>query len=558
MSPGHAPGFFMFNFNDIHDMKCLTPKYVMLLVVSALVVTVVSAQTSSRNVLDYGAKPVSGFLNTAFIQKAIDEASTAGGGRVVVPRGIFITGSIELKSGVNLYLEEGAVIEGSTFRKDYEAVKKPALIISINQNNISITGKGLIDGKGRELMKDIFKRLEAGTLEDSQWKIKRPREGARTNLIYFEDCSNVAIKGVSFKDATSWVTHYERCRNVTIDSIKLESMAYWNNDGIDIVDCRNVRITNSNINAADDAICLKSARVTDYCDSIYISDCTLRSSASAFRIGTGSIGGFRNITVRNIKVYDTYRSAIALEAVDGGFLENIEVDNVVATNTGNAVFIKLGHRNNDGRYSVVRNISIRNMKVEVPATKPDAGYEMEGPLLKYPPWAKPGNNLVSVTPWNDSYKDPTAIRYLHNVFPSSVSGLPGHPVENIRLENIEISYAGGADRSINYFPVDSFQLITEAEKMYPEFAMFGEVPVWGFYARHVTGLNLSNIRLVNKKQDYRSAMLLNDVKTATLNKIKLEGATAEPVLLLHDVKPLEMRKINIPGKLQHKIRNNNK
>jgi hypothetical protein len=537
-------------------MKSMLQKFLSLFVCTAFGVSAVFAQKSNRNILDFGAKSAGGFLNTVFIQKAIDEASDAGGGTVIVPKGIFTTGSIVLKSGVNLHLEEGAVIEGSTFRKDYEAVKKPALVVAIKETNISITGKGLIDGKGRELMKDIFKRLEEGTLNDSQWKVKRPGEGTRTNLIYFEDCSNVTIKGVSFKDATSWVTHYERCRNVNIDSIRLESMAYWNNDGIDIVDCRNVRVTNSEISAADDAICLKSAGRNDYCDSIYVSDCILRSSASAFKIGTGSIGGFRNIMVRNLIVYDTYRSAIALEAVDGGFLENVSVDNVVARNTGNAIFIKLGHRNKDGVYSVVRNISIRNMKVDVPATKPDAGYEMEGPLLKYPPGSRPGIPL-SVSPWNNSYKDPTVIPYLHNVFPSSVSGLPGHPVENVRLENIEINYAGGASKEVNYFPVDSFQLITEAEAAYPEFSMFGEVPVWGFYARHVTGLTFSNIRLVNKKQDYRVAMLLNDVQSASLRKLHLEGASAEPVLLLHDVNPLEMKDIVIPGKFQHKIRNNN-
>jgi hypothetical protein len=528
----------------------------MILMVSLITSLAVQGEQRVWSIVDYGAKTTPGVINTASIQQAIDAAAAAGGGMVLVPRGVFTTGSIVLKSGVELHLAEGSALEGSSYRKDYEHVRKPALIIASGQSNISITGVGVINGKGRQLMKDIFKRLEEGTLTDPDWKVKRPREGTRTNLIYFEDCSNILVKGVLLLDATSWVTHYERSRNIVIDSIRLESTAYWNNDGIDIVDCRNVRITNSEINTADDAICLKSARRGDFCDSIYVSDCTLRSSASAFKIGTGSIGGFRNITVRNIKVYGTYRSAIALEAVDGGFLENVDVDGVSAKMTGNAVFIKLGHRNKDDQYSVVRNISIRNVQVEVPEGKPDLGYEMEGPTLKYPPGVKPDGGFKSVSPWNNSYKDTAAIPYVHNVFPSSVSGLPGHPVENVRLENIEISYAGGGNRKVNYFPLDSFQLITEAEKEYPEFSMFGEIPVWGFYARHVRGLSMTNVRMVNKKTDYRTAMLLNDVEAASLSKLKLEGATSAPVLFLHDVRPLQMKEVDIPGKLKNNIRNN--
>lgn len=519
---------------------------------------IAQGQSKVWNIVDYGAKTTPGVINTMFIQQAIDDASAAGGGVVLVPRGVFSTGTIALKSGVRLHLAEGAAIEGSSYYKDYEHAKKPALIIATGQNNIGITGKGVINGKGRQLMKDIFKRLEEGTLSDPAWRTKRPTEKTRTNLLYFEDCSNIQVRGVSLEDATSWVTHYERCRDIVIDSIELVSKAYWNNDGIDIVDCRNVRITNSFIDAADDAICLKSAKRGDYCDSIYVANCSLRSSASAFKIGTGSVGGFRNITVRNITVYSTYRSAIALEAVDGGFLENVDIDGVQAKFTGNAIFVKLGHRNTDDRYSVVRNISIRNMRVEVPADKPDAGYEMEGPTLKYPPGVKPDGTFKSVSPWNNSYKDPEAIPYLHNVFPSSISGLPGHPVEQVKLENIEVIYAGGADKKVNYFPLDSFQQITEATKEYPEFSMFGELPVWGFYGRHINGLSIHNVHLLNQKPDYRAAVLLNDVQTASFNTLKLEGATSAPVLFLHDVRPLEMKEVDIPGKFKNKIRNNEK
>ena len=139
--------------------------------------------------------------------------------------------------------------------------------------------------------------------------------------------------------------HYDQCENIIIDSVRTDSDAYWNNDGIDIQDCKNVRITNCFVNSADDGICLKSQSPEHYCDNIYIANCTVRSSASAIKFGTVSHGGFKNVTIENIKVYDTFRSAVAIECVDGGTLENVLVDNVQAVNTGNAIFIRLGKRN---------------------------------------------------------------------------------------------------------------------------------------------------------------------------------------------------------------------
>ncbi len=531
-------------------------KYTVLSLLFSVFLATAFGQQKTYNITAFGAIANGATNNAAFIQQAIDEASRNGGGTVVVPKGIFITGSIELRSGVELHLSNGAVIQGSSKRKDYDGVKRPSLIVAVKQHHISITGKGTIDGQGREVVKDIFKRLEEGTLTSKDWKTKRPEENTRTNLFYFEECSNIEITGITCKDASSWVTHYERCRNLTIDSIKLESTAYWNNDGIDIVDCKNVRITNSFINAADDAICLKSARRNDYCDSIYIDNCTLRSSANAFKIGTGSLGGFKNITVRNLTVYDTYRSAIAIETVDGGFLENVDIRNVRAKNTGNAIFIKSGHRNEDAVYSSIKNIFIKDVTVEVPLGKPDAGYEMEGPLLKYPKGIVPdGKKVISVSPWNHSSKDPTAIIYEHNVFPSAIGGLPNHPVKNVVLENISISYEGGASKQVNCFPLDSLHLITEAEKDYPEFSMFGELPSWGLFVRHVEGLQMKNIKLLlYKKDDFRTAMVFDDVNGLQLNGIHIPVKNALPVMVLKNVRDKSLQGIELGTKTGKEIR----
>ena len=494
-----------------------------------------TAQQKIYSIVSYGATPGKA-LNTVAIQSAIDAASKAGGGIVLVPKGIFITGTLELKSNVELHIDSGAVLQGSDLRKDYDGFSHLALLIAIKQNHIAVTGSGTIDGRGRELMQDITKRLQEGTLQDADWKVKRPREASRASVIYFEACENISVKQVFIKDASSWVTHYERCRNIVIDHIKLVSTAYWNNDGVDIVDCKNVRITHSFINSADDAICLKSSGEQDYCDSIYVSDCTLRSSANAFKLGTSSKGGFKNITVRNLTIYDTYRSAIALEAVDGGFLQNVDIQNVKAKNTGNAIFIKLGHRNTDDRYSTIKNIFISDVQVSIPVSKPDAGYEMEGPLLKYPPgFVQDKNKIVSVSPWNKSGKDSNEVIYRHNVFPSSVSGLPGHAVENVQLQNIAISYKTIADKQVNFMPLDSFHIITEATKDYPEFSMFGELPVWGFFLRHVQGLTMKNITVKMEGKDFRQAFLFEDVKKLLQQNITIAGAVKKPAIFYNNV-----------------------
>jgi hypothetical protein len=182
----------------------------------------------------------------------------------------------------------------------------------------------------------------------------------------------------------------------------------------------------------------------------------------------------------------------------------------------------------------------------VPSGKPDAGYEMEGPLLRYPPGIVPDQNkLISVSPWNHSYQDPNAIIYKHNVFPSSISGLPGHPVENVVLENIYITYAGGGKKEVNYFPVDSLHMVTEAEKDYPEFSMFGELPAWGFFIRHVEGLEMKNIKISCKEDDYRAAMVFDDVRKLKIFDLTIPSSRT-PVLLLNKVEGHSLQKISLP------------
>jgi len=505
-------------------MKCLKIK--LFLIVSLVgFATMVLAQTQVYNITGYGAIADGKSNNTTAIQKAIDEASAHGGGMVLVPAGKFVTGVIHIKSNVELHLDKDAFLLGSPVRADYGDGKASALIVSNHQHHIAITGQGTIDGQGDLLLKDIYVRLNAGTLRDTEWKTEnpwhqvRPEEDNRPKLIEFRNCDDIKIKGIIIKNGLCWVQNYKSCSNLIVDSIKVESVTFWNNDGIDIIDCKNARLTNSFFNAADDGICLKSENPQEACENVYIADCKVRSSASAVKFGTASHGGFRKITIKNIIVYDTYRSAIALESVDGGTLVDINIDNIKATNTGNALFIRLGHRNQKVPAGKVKGIHISNITVDVPAGKPDAGYHMEGPTVREP----------------------------HNVFPSSIVGITSGRIEDVTLENITINYSGDGKKENAFISKDTLDRVPERVKNYPEFSMFGELPAWGFYIRHSDGIKIKNMVLTCKGTDYRSAFIADDVNGLEVDNLNIPGAASRPVIIMNKVSKLETKQIQIPG-----------
>ncbi|BAV06745.1 Glycosyl hydrolases family 28 [Filimonas lacunae] len=471
------------------------------------------------NILKYGAVSGLSNSNTTAIQKAIDAAAQKGG-RVVVPAGNYVTGPLMLKSNVELHLQKDAVLAGSEKRLDY-GEGKMSLVVCMGQKNVSVTGKGVIDGHGREIVENALMLLNEGKLEDDpEWLVKRPTERNRPSVLFFKQCTNVKVTGITLKNAASWVQNYKECTQVFIDSITVQSTAYWNNDGIDIVDSKKVKISNSYFNAADDAICLKSEITEGVCEDVVVENCIARSSANGFKIGTGSLGGFRNITVKNLTVFDTYRSAVALETVDGAFLENVTVSNVNARNTGNAIFIRLGHRNKDNRYSTLQHVLIENVKAEIPLRKPDMGYPVEGPLPKVPP---------------------------HNLLPSSIAGLPGHTIKDVQLKNIEIIYGGGSSREKAEVKMDSLGSITENPAGYPEFTMFGELPAWGFYVRHAENIIMNNCTVKLKQDDFRPAIVFDDVKGLVLEKINIPATATLPALIFKQVQGLERTQVVLPA-----------
>ena len=272
-------------------------------------------------------------INTATIQSAVDSLADNGGGCLRFPKGKYLTGSIMLRSNVHLHLDRNATILGSTNPDDYRAVatededirkdnSKLALLIAENARNITITGKGCIDGRGLNLALAIDSLHHAGIRVDPLYNNRRhrPNETARPKLIFLSRCNNIRIEETEMRNSAAWGLSFDLCKDLTLRKLNITNRAYWNNDGIDITDCHNVVINKCRINSADDGICLKSYHTDGANDSITISDCHIRSSASAVKFGTASWGAFRNVRIDNIRIRDTFRSAIAIESVDGAVI----------------------------------------------------------------------------------------------------------------------------------------------------------------------------------------------------------------------------------------------
>ncbi|WP_317345679.1 glycoside hydrolase family 28 protein [Phocaeicola plebeius] len=388
------------------------------------------------NVLHQGAVGDGKTLNTQSLQSAIDALHAKGGGQLYFPAGRYLTGSLQLKSNVTLYLEKEAVLLGSTSPYDYPGFSTEkelkvnndhfdqALIYVEGAENIDITGEGCIDGQGRELALTIDSLHHTGELVDKHYNTYRKRPNTRPKLLFMRNCRKVELRKTNFRSGAAWGLSFSLCADLTIDSLHVENRAYWNNDGIDISDCKEVRISNCFINSADDGICLKSHNRGAWNDRVSISNCHIISSASAIKFGTESLGGFKNVTIDNIRIKDTFRSAIAIESVDGA------------------------------------------------------------------------------------------------------------EIENVKLENIEIVCPGRATRGMAYMSVSRLKDVPENEKGYPEFTMFEELPSWGFYVRHVKGIQMHNVKLRLQEDDFRPAFVFDRVSNVRLSGISLpENKKAGQVVL---------------------------
>lgn len=438
------------------------------------VVSVLNAKAADFNILDYGAKSDTTQLSTSALQQAIDDCSQAGGGRVVVPAGQYKIGTVVLKSHVHLYLEQGATLYGSTNLDDYLPMKSDfvslrthtttiQLIYADKVSHVVISGQGTIDGRGR-----AFKKLS--------WN----DEGiTRPHLLRFIQSEDITVKDITLRNSGCWMQHYLACNRLNIDGIKVSNRNNYNNDALDIDGCHDVIVRGVMADSDDDGITLKSTSPR-LCENVRISDCLVSSHCNAVKLGTETNGGFRNINISGIVVKPSSdqrekffgqwigSSAISLEIVDGGVLENVNISDFTVEGTESPIFIRLGNR---GRGYLS---SGANMETIVPIDHV--------------------GRIVGV------HLDNIQIRHAGSMG-CSITGLPDYPVRNVSISNVSIHHQGGisADEMDKIFE----SVKNEKEKDYPEATMWGNLPAKGFFVRHARNVRFSNIEVTTEQPDAR-------------------------------------------------------
>jgi polygalacturonase len=485
----------------------------------------------NNNILEYGAVADGKTVNTKAIQKAIDDCSSSGGGTVTIPLGQFLSGTIYLKNDVNLYLESGAVLLGSTKIEDYDPMN---LIRAIEVRNISITGNGTIDGQGHTFWIPADKsKIPYDRAPEWLHPAKSPR-----NLIKLEGCKNVKILNVQLKNSESWTLHLLGCDQVIVDEISIRNPLQGpNTDGIDIQACSNVRIANCDIYTRDDAICLKNRDpryIHKACENITVTNCIITTVCNSFKIGTESQGDFKNIVFSN-SVIKTVRpdeelakdaatyidvkarryglsasSGIALESVDGANIQGVSISNIVMDGVWCPIFIRLGNRG--------------------------AGEQKVSPTV--------AGTLKDVIISN-------VVAYNASIA-SSITSIPGSYVENVTLNNITIKTLGGENKETASIVLD------ELEKSYPDPKMWGRVlsksddthpiPISGLFIRHAKNIQLNDVQIYTDIDDMRPLVKAEDVEDLYVNNLKTNGNNkGESVMDFKDVRETTLLNLNFPA-----------
>ncbi len=504
----HPHKIYCMNKMSLFRSACVLP----LLLVCQLASQAQNTAVSSifYNVKNYGAVADGKHADHTAINDAIIACANAGGGTVYLPAGNYLCGSIHLASNINLFLDAGAVITGAPPEMNvYDAAEvfpdtqyqdgghtyfHNSLIWGENLHDVSITGRGKIDGGGLTSKdKEHMGNPTGGAIETGD------------KAIALKLCRNVLIRDITIFHGGHFAILATGCDLMTLDNLTIDT----NRDGIDIDCCTNTLVSNCRVNSPhDDAICPKSSyalRRKVITENLVITNCEVSGfeegtlldgrripvkpgwSNGRIKFGTESNGGFRNCVVSNC----TFRSCngLALEEVDGGIMENIIVTNVTMIDVYHyPLYITLGARNRGPKETtamgVVKNIFISNIIV----TGADS---MSG---------------------------------------IQITGTPGYPVENVHLSNIYVSYKGGGTIA------DGKKEFPELAKQYPEPFLLGINPAYGLFARHVKNLQLSDISFEVQQPDERSPFIFNDVDGLDINHVSAAVAAGVPPVRMEAVK----------------------
>ena len=439
------------------------------------------------NVKDYGAASDGTTLDHEALNRAIVAASASGGGCVTVPAGTYLCGSIRLKSNVELHLQAGArIVAAPASMKAYDESEPfdfpeyqdgghtyfhNSLIWADGEQNVSITGPGMIDGEG------LTKRdtEQAGNVQGGSI-------GTGDKAIALKQCKNILIRDITIFRGGHFAIIVTGCERGTIDNVTIDT----NRDGIDIDCCKYLTVSNTKVNTpTDDAIVLKSSYALKrpvLCEHILITNCLVTGYklgtfldgtyqpekvnwvCGRIKLGTESNGGYRNISLTNSTFM--YSSGLAFEEVDQGRMENIVVSNITMSHVHHyPIYITTGCRNR-GPKEVTRNSSARDIYI---------------------------SNVVA-----DDCDSLAGI---------IVTGMKGEPIRNVSLTDIRIQYRGGGQQVDNPY--------REQGTNYPEPRWAGPTPAYGLFARHVDGLTLRNVQFELQKPDERPEIVTDDVQNFT-------------------------------------------
>lgn len=446
------------------------------------------------NVRSFGAVGDGENLDSPAINTAIESAFANGGGKIIVPAGIYLCGSIHLKSNIELHLLPGAIIKAApASMKVYDESESfggfpeyqdgghtyfhNSLIWAEGQDNISITGRGMIDGEGLT-KKDTE---NAGNVQGGSI-------GTGDKAIALKLCTNILIRDITIFRGGHFAIIITGCEKGTIDNVTIDT----NRDGIDIDCCKYLTVTNTKVNTPnDDGIVLKSSYALKKpvpCENILINNCIVTGYklgtfldgtyipekvnwvCGRIKLGTESNGGYRNIAISNCTMM--YSSGLAFEEVDQGRMENIAVSNITMNHVHHyPIYITTGCRNRGPK--------------EV--TSPSYG----GDIMISNVIADDADSLAGII----------------------VTGMKEEPLRNIRLHNIQIRYRGGGTSDL------SKKEYREQGTNYPEPRWAGPTPAYGLYARHVDGLTVRGLYLETIRPDYRHVVILDDVKNADIQDL---------------------------------------